>query len=300
MSGIAQALNIFFVILSDMGLALLVGVLLAGHWLEVTGRAAAACERGLWRLSLACVAALLLSDIVRPWFVAASMSGSSQFLQTLALTPTVLSSTRSGRLWFINSLLLAVLLFAVIASPRVSRTWSVRMVVFLLAAVKAASGHAADQGDFTVTEFSQFLHILATAVWAGAIVVSGILILPQLRRSAGLSELWEYGKRLSSVVTWALVILVASGVYNADREMNGVLHTLWTSGWGRVLLLKVSLVGLALLLGATSRFRCLNREATSERSALLAMLMRTEAVVMILILSFSGLLANTMPPMSNG
>jgi len=56
---------------------------------------------------------------------------------------------------------------------------------------------------------------------------------------------------------------------------------------------KITLVFLALALGAVTRFKCLKRPGTDRSTALLVSLVRIEAVVMILILSLSGTLANT-------
>lgn len=69
-------------------------------------------ERSLVRLYLASLAALVICHIVRPWLTAASMSGSIGFTSNLALIPAILSATRLGRVWYGNSLAVAVLTLA--------------------------------------------------------------------------------------------------------------------------------------------------------------------------------------------
>ncbi len=169
--------------------------------------------------------------------------------------------------------------------------------LLLLAAVKAASGHPADEGDFTITESSQFLHILGTSVWAGAVIVSGWIILPRIRRTATPEAIREYGIRLSALVTWALIALLASGIYTANRELNGSLGELWASEWGKVLSAKVVLVLMALTLGAVNRYKGLKGPPTAQSAALLARVLRVEAAMMAVILGLSALLANTAPSM---
>jgi len=176
--------------------------------------------------------------------------------------------------------------------------WIAFAAISLIAFIKAASGHAADLGDFTLTEIAQFLHILSTAIWAGAILVSGFFIMNQLARHVTHASLWIYGSKLSKTVTWALIVLLLSGIFTSDRELNNSLPALLSSTWGKILLIKITFVLIALFLGAMSRFLCLQRAATNARAILLARLLLTEAVVMLCVLCLSGLLANTAPAMA--
>ena len=244
---------------------------------------------------------MILSQLVRPWFAAASMSGSSGFTGNLVLVPDILSSTHQGKLWYITSAALVLLLVAAFGARRINRPvlrWPFVVSLLLIACTKAASGHAANEGDFSLAESFMLLHVLGIAIWAGAIVASGFLVLPHLAQFSDPAALWSYGKLLSKTVTWALAAILISGIYTSDRELNGALSGLWQSGWGRILMTKIAFVLLALALGACTRFRCVQRPATSRTIALMVRLMRAEAVVMILILSLSGVLANTPPAMT--
>jgi copper resistance protein D len=291
-------------IVADMAYAVIVGTLLAGRWLASSDPASASpalAPRAQRTLLLLCVAAYLLVHLVRPWFLAASMSGSNDFRSGLALVPTILSSTHQGKLWLYNSAALVVLLAGALAFTSNERRiagWAIVAAMIVIAFTKAASGHAADDGDFTLNEFSMFLHIVATAVWSGSVLVGGFIALPRLVRDTSHDLFWSFGSRLSSTVTWALVALLVSGVYTSDRELNNTLSALWTSGWGKVLITKVSFVLIAIALGAASRFLCLGRRPESERASLMTRLMTIEAVVMVCILCLSGLLGGTAPAMS--
>ena len=222
------------------------------------------------RLLLVCTFAFIAAHIVRPWFLAASMSGSNNFSAGVALIPTILSSTHQGTLWYINSGALVVLLAGVLMTASRSKragTWAIFAALATIAFTKAASGHAADDGDFTLMEWSQFLHILATAVWAGCVLVAGFLVLPRLAHHADATPMLSFGNRLSSTVTWALAALLISGVYTSDRELHNTLSGLWTSAWGKVLIAKVSFVLIAIALGALSRFLCLQRPPMPKATA---------------------------------
>jgi putative copper resistance protein D len=169
----------------------------------------------------------------------------------------------------------------------------------VIAFVKAASGHAADDGILTLTELCQFLHIVSTAVWAGAILVSGFLIAPRLFLSARIAALWSYSASLSKTVTWALATLVISGIYTSDRELNNSFAALRTSTWGRILIVKLIFVAATIVLGGMNRFLCINRPATRPRSILLKRMLLAEGVLMVFILCLSGLLGSTAPPMAD-
>lgn len=294
------ALTVTAAVLWDSSYALIVGALLSACWLRAIPAEQSLAIPGfhLRRLAATCLAVLIVCHLVRPWLVASSMSGSTRFGETLALVPTILSSTRQGGLWYANSVALVVLLAARLfsrGSVTSAAIWIDIPALCVLAATKAASSHASEEGDFTLAEISQLLHILATSIWAGAIVVSGLLVVPRLAVLDTTSTLWRYGSQLSKTVTWALAALVLSGLYTSWRDMHGEIHTLWTGAWGRILLVKGAFVGLAALLGSLTRFRCLRRPATGNRAMMMTRLMRWEAAVMGVILFVSGLLANTNP-----
>ncbi|HTS78161.1 MAG TPA: CopD family protein [Bryobacteraceae bacterium] len=84
-------------------------------------------------------------------------------------------------------------------------------------------------------------------------------------------------------------------MYTAWRDMHSHISALWISPWGKILLIKVAFVGVAVLLGGSVRFRCLRRPATGDRAIAMSKLLRSEAAVMVAILCISGLLANTSP-----
>lgn len=294
------ALTVAAAVLWDSSYAVIVGALLSAWWLRAipAERSLAIPGFRLRRPAATCLAVLIVCHLVRPWLVASSMSGSTRFGETLALVPTILSSTRQGEIWYANSVALVILLAVYLISRgngTSAPTWIAAAALCVLAATKAASSHASEEGDFTLAEMSQFLHILATSIWAGAIVVSGLLVVPRLAVLDTASTLWSYGSRLSKAVTWALAALVLSGLYTSWRDMHGEIHTLWTGAWGRTLLIKGAFVGLAALLGSLTRFCCLRRPATGSRAMTMTRLMRSEAAVMGVILCVSGLLANTNP-----
>lgn len=303
MTGSILLFSVLLAAISDCAYVLAVGVMLASYWLDRIETPPAqsvfpAAYAGKCLIALGTVFAL--AQVIRLWFLAASMSGAASFRQNLALVPSIVSSTHPGLLW--NVQMGAVLVFlassAAIARHR-SRAMHFIGVVCLcvIAFVKAASGHAADNGDFTRQEMFQWVHILSTAAWAGGVTVSGLVVLPVLVRTALSDTLWQYLQTLSKVATYAVLAVFVSGIYTADRELNGMFAGLFTSTWGKILIGKVVLVLFALVLGAANRFLCLRGDESAHNITLSGRLLRVEAIAILVVLCLSGWLGNTAPAM---
>ncbi len=299
-------LSILLSVLTDAAYALIVGTLLTVRWVEgldeVMREATSQPLQPIFpqqlqrRLLLLCTAALVLAHLARPWFLAASMSGSSDFHANLALIPTILSSTHQGTLWYWNSFALAVLL---LGSYSTSLTrWLAPFSLLLIAFCKAATGHAADQGDFTLIESLQAIHILSTAIWAGTVLLSGLYLLRRIAAQRNPFAVWQYCASLSATATYALAAVLITGIYTSDKQLNNTLTGLTTTTWGKVLVTKIVFVLLALTLGAITRFRYLRAHPTPARATHILRLLSCEAVAMAIILCLSGALSNNAPPMS--
>jgi len=287
--------------LADTAYAALIGLLLARWWLS---KATIPEPRILRRRGpILALTVYTAAHLCRPWFLAAGMSGSSAFHDNLILIPDILTGTHQGRLWFLDTVGL-LLVPCVLVLPR--RRWFLAASastagILLIAFAKAASSHAGGDGDYTLTVLAQTLHILATAVWAGSILISGLVILPRLARVTSPEAIWRYGSYLSSAATISIGIVLLSGLFTGYRELTPTLSGLWTeiqtSAWGKILLTKIVVVLIALALGASSRFLCLGRACSHPRRRLFSRLLFAEAIAMIAILALSGLLGTTSPPM---
>ncbi len=293
MTGTVLLLNILLSAIADCAFTMAVGLMLAAF---LTPRSDTTLRR--WLISIAII--MLFAQSLRPWFLAASMSGSSSFAENFALIPSILSTTHQGALWKLTNFAILALFIAIGAMRHSRRNaiYAAAICLSIIAFAKAASGHAADDGDFTRLEIIQWLHILATAVWAGGIIVTGFIVLPALTRISTAAEtIWQYLQRISAIATYAVIAVIASGIYTADRELAGSLSNLWTSTWGKILIAKVLIVLVAFALGALNRFLCLAKGVSSERIKLSSRMLQIEALAMLVVLTLSGWLGNTSPVM---
>lgn len=171
------------------------------------------------------------------------------------LLPLVLRSTHLGHVWLFKAGLLVALWWVVSSLWTQADTgprW-LRMAVSLTVAVGlglavALTGHAADRGNVTVAVMADWLHVVATAVWAGGLLWLRLL-LPRLDARAAAEAL----RRFSRVAATCVGVLVATGLVNAFQQVASPAALVATS-YGRALMVKVVLVAAMVGLGSLTRF----------------------------------------------
>jgi copper transport protein len=120
--------------------------------------------------------------------------------------------------------------------------------------------------------------MLAFAVWPAA---------PELRAPAFL--------RFARLAPVLIALLVAAGVYLSVLRLPQV-SDLWTTGYGQVLLVKLSLVALALAWGAAHHFLVAPRLECGETAGLVGRSLLGESAVAMSILLAAAVLVDSKPP----
>ena len=294
----------------DSSLAVLAGSLLCAQWLKSLQLRA---KSQLAQLSQAATGVLLLALCVHFALLTADFSGAASFTQCVREMPGMIV-THAGKMDVLG--IGAALLLTVLVWLPVVQAWRSVALTALLCCVlllRAASGHAATEGDFTLSELLQGVHLCSMAVWSGAILVSGLYVLPRLRDEVHATSTEEasssasvpessparltYMRQLSRVSTWAVALVFVTGLLKSYRALGGSLGHLRSGGWGYILLLKISCVVLALCLGALNRLWLQRKHTWDARSVHRSMLaLRLEAVCMLLILALSAALGSVNPP----
>ncbi len=114
------------------------------------------------------------------------------------------------------------------------------------------TGHAGDWGDVTVSAVVDWAHLLAASIWTGGLM--GLtLAMPAIRPQWSAALLASVVRRFSAVAGVCLLLIAISGAYTTWRQL-GPFSTLWTTLYGRVLLLKLLLVLALVSLGAANRY----------------------------------------------
>lgn len=216
----------------------------------------------LWQTAGICLAALTLSTLML-LFVRSAVMSERPLGDVLPVLSLVIFKTHFGKTWMIRCLGLGLAWLGWLWSGRSSQSrigWGFILVsVTLVAASRSASGHAADAGDFTLTEVIDCLHIFATSVWGGALVVTSLVILPAITRLAGEQRAITaiVARRLSLIAGVALASVVMTGLFNAWRALGGDFPALWSTVYGQLLSAKLLLVAGMVSLGAINRYRVL-------------------------------------------
>lgn len=160
----------------------------------------------------------------------------------------------------------------------------------LLGAALAASGHAGTAPPAWLARPTVWLHVAAVTFWIGTLAP----LFCALRRPDGAAILLG---RFSRAIPYALLALVASGVVLTCLQLD-TPASLWRTPYGRVLIVKLSLVALLLLLGAYNRYR-LTAAVLTARSGARRALCRSvlaEGIIALVILSTVALWRFTPPP----
>jgi copper transport protein len=112
----------------------------------------------------------------------------------------------------------------------------------------SAVGHAATTAPDPLSITADLLHVSAMATWAGGLVVLGAAVLPRGEPA----ELRAVLPVFSRVAFAAVTVLAVTGSYAAWRGV-GTLHAVFSTTYGRLVVVKVALFVGVLLLGNLSR-----------------------------------------------
>ena len=165
--------------------------------------------------------------------------------------------------------------------------------------VPGASGHAAQTAPRGWSLLFDWLHLAAGSIWIGGLV--GLLVLwrslPATGRVGGLAVAVP---RFSSVALVAVATLIVSGTLASFLHFPTVA-SLWTTSYGRALLVKIALLLLAMALAAVNLLRTKSRLQRSETGAGAARVLRRLVACEALLVAgavFAAAVLSSLPPPS--
>lgn len=207
--------------------------------------------------------------------VLASPFGTSAIVRLLALTALVLAASF---LW--RSSAVALGLGAAVVVPG----------SFLL------TGHTVQAEPTWLAITSALTHTLAAAVWFGGLVLLTATF--RLRRGdADWSATAALVSRFSATATAAVILVTIAGTARVWTLMPVTAGAV-ASGYGRVLLAKVMLVGAVLVVGGYNRRYLVPAVSTAGGGGRrrLTSTVRLEAIALVAVITFSAVLVNLDPP----
>jgi copper transport protein len=208
----------------------------------------------------------------------------------------IAGGTRFGAAFIAMTLgfaLVAAFLYLAWLTDRELLLWPAFLLGLAFASGLSLSGHSAvDAGSSGFSELADWLHLAAATLWIGGLVQLAAVVwptAPELRRIAFV--------RFSRLATVCVAILVAAGTYLSILRLPHV-HDLWTAGYGRVLLVKLGLVSVALAWGGLHKLVALPAVERGD-GRILARLPRSlagESAVAMAVLLVAAILVDSKPP----
>ena len=209
----------------------------------------------------------------------------------------IADGTRFGAAFIAMTLgyaLVTALLYLAWLTERTALLWPAFLVGLGFASGLSLSGHSAtDPGDSWASELADWVHLGSAVLWIGGLVQLVAVVwpaAPELRRGAFV--------RFSRLATVLVGLLLAAGTYLSVLRLPR-LGDLWASGYGRILLVKLSLVAVALAWGAFHHFLVrpvLERPGSRGMVGRLSRSLLGESAVGIAILLVAAVLVDSAPP----
>ena len=112
-------------------------------------------------------------------------------------------------------------------------------------------GHSLDQGRPLLEPAVDFLHVAAASFWLGGLVALGLAL-------RGSDDHAPMLRRFSNVALVSVALLATTGVTRAFAELSS-LGQVWSTGYGRVLIVKTALLSALVGIGWRNRYRLLPR-----------------------------------------
>jgi putative copper export protein/mono/diheme cytochrome c family protein/peroxiredoxin len=203
----------------------------------------------------------------------------------------LLIRTNFGRVWGIRLVLMVILGGLLIfrepeqdARDWLALRWGILVLATALGASLGLAGHAAAvEGNWRVPNLvSDAVHVIATGIWLGGLLPLFVVLSDarQRRHPIAAQVAGAATRRFSALALGAVGTLAATGLANAWIQIGSVPHLVGTA-YGRLLLLKLVLLGSVVAVAAVNRKRLLPRleGAPSASTALHAVSARLRANV---------------------
>ena len=267
-------------------------------------------------LEIAFGAVIVTALVVTPIYLELSTAQFAQrsFFDLAGVVPLVRESS-FGRSYFDLEIILLFFAVAGLIAMAIDRPdrgqRSVAELLGLLGAFAAAAavllvpgiaGHAAETSPRGLALSLDWLHLAAASIWIGGLV--GLLViwvtLGAGRRLAGLQVVVP---RFSRVALISVVLVIASGTWAAILHLP-TLASLWDTSYGRALLVKVALLGAAMLVASGNVSRTVPRIAAGDKeparaegaASLLRTLVTAEVLLVVAVIFVAGVLSSLAPP----
>jgi copper transport protein len=171
-----------------------------------------------------------------------------------------------------------------------ARSWPALASIVLIIASFWLDGHTVSKGFRPLHALVNSVHVAAGAVWVGGVVAMAAVVWSRYQSHEPMRVV-ELVVRFSKIAAIALASVVVAGGVMAFLVLDS-FGELTGTPWGKILLLKTTAVGLAMIGGAYNHFRLLpSLEADPESPELLTDLRNTitaEAIMLVFVVAVTA------------
>jgi putative copper resistance protein D len=290
-------LQVGAVVALNAAFAWLVGSWLARRWLLASGALRASTEALLRSSDIFAAALGVVGTGAMLWASAAVMGGVS-LQEAKDVVWQMLTMTSIGRAGYISFFAITlVLVIRALRSTAVWREWTVLVALGLFAFVRASMGHAGENGYWTLPFAAEVIHLTAMGAWTGLVAVSAWKTMPTDAGQPDLNRLARYLDSMSAAAIVAVVAVFVTGLFNAWNRVGTVDNLFGNSTYTTALLIKVGLVGAALILGGYNKFIGLALARGSVHGLeRVKFVLKVESIVLLVVLFAAAVLTSQQPP----
>jgi copper transport protein len=123
----------------------------------------------------------------------------------------------------------------------------------VLVPVPTLAGHALDPGRSGIEAVADVVHVAAASLWLGGLVALALALRGGADRRATI-------RRFSNLALVSVLVLAGTGVIRALAELDSVSQ-IWSTGYGRVLVVKTALLAALVAIGWVNRYRLVPQNA---------------------------------------
>jgi copper transport protein len=145
--------------------------------------------------------------------------------------------------------------------------WLAFAAAVLLVPMPSLAGHALDPGEWRpLNAVADTLHVAAAALWVGGLLALAVAV-PRLGRTLPPDQRARFTRalvpRLSAAALASVAVIAATGLVRALSELSAVSQ-LWTTGYGRALIVKSALLLVLVAIGWVNRTRLVPRASADD------------------------------------
>lgn len=248
--------------------------------------------RRLRGAALAAIAVLFIALLLRLAAQSFAVHGSIAALDRSFLTGTVW-----GKAWLVQLIGLLVATVVLLRAREAAATgWLLTIATVVVALSFSLSGHAtAVPENMALAVPIDTLHILGAGGWIGTLLLVVTVGVPAAMRG----DVPDRGRTIAVLInTFSPLALIfagtaaVTGLVSAWMQL-GAVNTLWTTGYGQVLLIKLALVILVVGAGAYNSYRVRPGLGDESGGARIRRSAAVELVIAALVLAVTAVLVAT-------